>query len=76
MNPTESNLNPSGINMSTVPVGQTVEENGQRRTVVERTKKFFKLELGSDDAANFQNSNEKVSNFWALVKKYFDSGYG
>ena len=127
MNPSElSNSTPSGSGsktsaMNDVPIGQTVvEENGQRRTVIERTKKIIKLKLGTDatnrmeqkdeessdgststaisydrssfksesknfapkhfglypeNNSNFQNSNEKVSNFWILCKQSLDKNY-
>ena len=45
--------------MNSVPVGQIVEENGQVRIVVERTKKIVKFEIRT--ANNFQNSNGKES---------------
>ena len=45
--------------MNSVLVGQIVEENGQVRIVVERTKKIVKFEIRT--ANNFQNSNGKES---------------
>ena len=47
------------LEMNSVPVGQIVEENGQVRIVVERTKKIVKFEIRT--ANNFQNSNGKES---------------
>ena len=45
--------------MNSDRVGQIVEENGQVRIVVERTKKIVKFEIRT--ANNFQNSNGKES---------------
>ena len=57
--------------MNTIPLGKSiVDKDGLKRTVIERTSKFFKIQRGTNaGAANFQNLNEKVSIFLALVKK-------
>ena len=62
MNPSElSNSTPSGSGsktsaMNDVPIGQTLEENGQRRTVIERTKKIIKLEQKDEESSDGSTS--------------------
>ena len=63
----ETKLNQSPIKkmaMNNIPIGNSIVENGVRRTVIESSVKFYKVERGSGTnvAINLQNLNEQVSN--------------
>ena len=61
----ETKLNQSPIKkmaMNNIPIGNSIVDNGVRRTVIESSVKFYKVERGTNVADNLQNLNEQVSN--------------
>ena len=58
----ETKLNQSPIKkMNNIPIGNSIVENGVRRTVIESSVKFYKMERGTNVANNLQNLNEEES---------------